>query len=114
MSNPLRAAKEGGSRVEANERSAIEDRMKAIENRFMASLPMRISQIKSALEACEWGLLDELGHKLKGTSACLSLTTISVVGKKVQTYAGLKSAAEISSSIEELQRIYNLWVARQN
>jgi HPt (histidine-containing phosphotransfer) domain-containing protein len=57
----------------------------AVRIKFLNGLPSRIEAIDKAHTAQDWQQLNELGHTLKGTSACLGLAEISAIGSKIQS-----------------------------
>ncbi len=87
----------------------IDLRLKAIEGRFMQTLPDRIREIRNASGAGNWENVDEFAHKIKGTGACLGLDEISKIGKEIQILAKAKETLGLDRKLVELNNLFEMW-----
>jgi CheY-like chemotaxis protein len=62
-----------------------------------------IQRISHALEKQNFCIIEDLGHKMKGTGKCYGFEKISMLGHRIEAFAKQKNASEIQESIGQMQ-----------
>jgi HPt (histidine-containing phosphotransfer) domain-containing protein len=92
----------------------LADQMVAIREKFFVKLPDRISELALVTGNADWKAIDEFGHEIKGTSACLGLEDISKIGVLIQSAANAKSVESLDTCLRDLRAIYTEWDSSVN
>jgi len=68
-----------------------------------------IRKIKKALEKKDFGKIEDLGHKMKGSGKCYGFEKISMLGHQIEVSAKERKAREIKRSLGQMQDyLFNL------
>jgi len=62
-----------------------------------------IQKIRHALEKQNFSVIEDLGHKMKGSGKCYGFETISMIGNRIEAFAKQKNAGEIEESVGQMQ-----------
>ena len=62
-----------------------------------------IQRIKFALEKLNFNVIEDLGHKMKGSGKCYGFEKISMLGHRIEAFAKQKKAGEIEESVGQMQ-----------
>jgi CheY-like chemotaxis protein len=62
-----------------------------------------IKKILHALAEQNYNLIEDLGHKMKGSGKCYGFEKISMLGNKIEAFAKRKNASEIEESVGQMQ-----------
>jgi CheY-like chemotaxis protein len=62
-----------------------------------------LQKIRHALEKQNFGIIEDLGHKMKGSGKCYGFEKISMLGNRIEAFAKQKNADEIEMSVGQMQ-----------
>ena len=62
-----------------------------------------IRRIRHALEKKNFGVIEDLGHKMKGSGKCYGFEKISMLGHRIEFFAKEQKAEEIKESVGQMQ-----------
>jgi CheY-like chemotaxis protein len=62
-----------------------------------------IQRIRHALESRNFGIIEDLGHKMKGSGKCYGFDKISMFGHKIEFFAKEQNTDEIEESVGQMQ-----------
>lgn len=62
-----------------------------------------IQRIKHALEKRNFGAIEDLGHKMKGSGKCYGFEKISMLGHQIEIFAKEQNTDEIEESVGQMQ-----------
>lgn len=62
-----------------------------------------VQKIRRALDKHNFSVIEDLGHKMKGSGKCYGFEKISMLGHRIETFAKQKNTAQIEESIGRMQ-----------
>lgn len=62
-----------------------------------------VQRILCALEEHNFNVIEDLGHKMKGSGKCYGFEKISMLGHRIEMYAKQKKIGEIEESVNQMQ-----------
>jgi CheY-like chemotaxis protein/phage anti-repressor protein len=62
-----------------------------------------IQKIRHALRKHNFSVIEDLGHKMKGSGKCYGFEKISMLGHRIEAFAKQKKAGEIEESVGQMQ-----------
>jgi len=85
------------------------EKMVSLQIKFIRKIPGRLDELAAGIQAADWSMLHDLGHKIKGTSACLGLDNFSKVGIKIQDAANEKNSNLLKGLSKDLSDLTDRW-----
>jgi len=68
-----------------------------------------VQTLRYALEKQNFDVIEDLGHKMKGSGKCYGFEKISMLGHRIEMFAKQKNAGEIEESVKQMQDyLFNL------
>jgi CheY-like chemotaxis protein len=91
------------STIIKRDKTPIDKSILALVPGYLENRKEDVQRIRFALEKQNFGTIEDLGHKMKGSGKCYGFATISMLGHRIEISAKKKNPAEIAESVDQMQ-----------
>ncbi len=91
-----------------------DDATEHLLRKYLANRRSQSGALRRALSAGDFAFIEDAGHKLVGSGGAYGMPRLTDIGARLEKYAMLKSAADLSAPLREFDAyVHNVRVVRR-